>query len=183
MSAAGAGIAGGQSQSFAALELLANPTALQERINSLRAAEDSAKEQIALVGPANEILSMRSEIDSLKQAAEDALKQAHLDADALVSVASSDAALIRERAKEEAAKTVEDANSIAQDAEARRAQAAENVAVVERELTALRTRESELDEREAALQQKAEDVDRLQNELKGDRARLATARDAIEAAL
>ena len=173
--------AGGQS--MASLELLANPTALQERIDQLKQAEESANEVLALVGPANEILSMREDIENLKQAAQDALDQAQADADSIVDKAEQDAALIKDRAQAEAAQTVEQANAVAKDAEGRRAKAAENVAVVERELTAIRTREGELDEQAAALQQKAEELTSQAASLQGERARLVAARDAINAAL
>ena len=67
MSGAGAGIAGGGGDhSYAALELLANPTRLQAKLDQLKNAEESAREQIALAGPAGEILNIRAEIDGLK---------------------------------------------------------------------------------------------------------------------
>jgi hypothetical protein len=98
----GSGIAGNQgSSSFDALELLADPERLQSKIDQLRAAEEAAQKQIALAGPAGEILQIRSEIEGLKELAEVTLAGARDDANEILDKANSDAAFLRERAKEE----------------------------------------------------------------------------------
>lgn len=180
---AGAGIAGNQSQSLAALELLANPERLQAKIDQLKAAEDSAREQIALAGPASEILSIRAEIDSLKAQAEETLQDAREQAFSIVTDAEQQAQSIVDVAQQDAARTVEDANNVAKAADDQRALATTKVAEAKRELSALQAREDELAEKEAALQQKAADLADQETSLQGERAKLANARAAIEAAL
>ena len=103
MSGAGSGIAGNQGQSsFAALELLADPTRLQNKIEQLRAAEDSAREQIALAGPAGEILNIRAGIDSLKEEAEQHEQHAREECERLISEAGDASREIRQKAEREA---------------------------------------------------------------------------------
>jgi len=183
MSGAGAGIAGNQSQSFAALELLANPTQLQSKIDSLKAAEESAREQIALAGPASEILSIRAAIDEDQKAAQQAVDDALDQGEAITAEAKNQAALIVEKATQEANKLIEEAASRNEGAKLALNRAENAIAAVESDKRALQVREDELGDVEAALQQKAEELASRENELKGDRARLVTARDAINAAL
>ena len=57
------------------------------------------------------------------------------------------------------------------------------MAAVESARNDLRTREGELADAEATLQQRAEELTSRENELIGERARLAEVRDAISAVL
>jgi chromosome segregation ATPase len=184
MSGAGSGIAGNTgSSSFAALELLADPAKLQSKIDSLKAAEDAAREQITLAGPASEILQIREEIDGLKELAEDNYNGAKADAEALMSKAREDAAQIISKAHTEAAEAVEDANKVVEQAEAisSGAKTEHNAAVREREV--VEARKSEQDHRDETLQQKADALDAREQELEGEKAKLTEARELIQKAL
>jgi cell division septum initiation protein DivIVA len=183
MSGAGAGIAGGQSQSFAALELLADPQRLQSAIEAFKSAEESAREQITLAGPASEILSIRAAIDEDQKAAQEAVDDALDQADAITGEAKNQAELIVEKATQEANRLTEEAASRNEGAKLALSRAESAMAAVESEKGALQVREDELGDVEAALQQQADELASREQELKGDRARLVTARDAINAAL
>lgn len=183
MSGAGAGIAGGSGQSFDALELLANPQRLQAKIDSLKAAEESAREQIQLAGPAGEILSIRAEIDADRDAAQQALNDALDQAEAITSEAKTQAELIVDKATQEAGKQVGEAESRNAGAKLALEKAEGAIAAVESQKHALQVREDELGDAEIALQQKADELVSRENELTGEKAKLAEVRDAISAAL
>lgn len=180
----GSGIAGNQgSQSMAALELLANPQQLQAKIDSLQSAEASAREQIALAGPASEILSIRAAIDEDQKAAQKAVDDALDQAQSLVDEAKNQAELIVEKAQQEADTLTEQAASRNDGAKLALSRAENAMAAVESEKRALDVREDEIGDAEATLHQKAEELSSREHELAGEKARLATARDAINAAL
>lgn len=183
MSGAGAGIAGNQSQSFAALELLADPTRLQSKIDQLKSAEESAREQIALAGPASEIISIRAGIDADQQAAQQAVDDALDQAQSLVDEAKNQAELIVEKAQQEASTLVDQAASRNDGAKLALSRAENAMAAVESEKRALQVREDELGDVESSLHQKADDLASREQELVGAQSRLAKARDAITAAL
>ena len=183
MSGAGAGLAGGQSQSFAALELLANPSQLQAKIDQLKDAENSAREQIALAGPASEILSIRAAIDEDQAAAQQAVDTALDQAENITSEAKNQAELIVEKATQEANRLTSEAESRNEGAKLALNRAENDIAAVESEKRALQVRKDELDDVEATLHQRADELASREQELAGDRSRLATARDAINAAL
>jgi len=181
---AGSGIAGNQgSSSFAALELLADPTRLQNKIDQLKAAEESAREQITLAGPASEILSIRAAIEEDQNAAQEAVNDALGQAEAIVSEAKSQAELIVEKATQEADRMTSEAASRNNSAKLALDKAQDSIAAVESEKRALQVREDELGDVEATLQQKAEELTSRGNELTGEKARLAEVRDAISAVL
>lgn len=180
----GAGIAGGQgSQSMAALELLANPQQLQAKIDSLQSAEASAREQIALAGPASEILSIRAAIDADQAAAQQAVDAALDQAQSLVDEAKNQAELIVEKAQQEANTLTEQAASRNDGAKLALSRAENAIAAVESDKRALQVRKDELDDVEAVLHQRADELASREQELAGDKSRLAKARDAINAAL
>jgi len=184
MSGAGAGIAGNQGQSsFAALELLADPTRLQAKIDSLKAAEDSAREQIELAGPASEILSIRAEIEAHVTEAAAQEQHARDECERLIAEAGDASREIRNNAKEQVAKEVAEAESRNAGAKLALEKAEGAMASVEREKQALQVREDELGDAEATLQQKAEELVSREHELTGEKARLAEVRDAITAVL
>lgn len=177
------GIAGGQSQSFDALELLANPQRLQSKIDSLKAAEESAREQIALAGPASEILSIRASIEDDQKAAQEAVDAALDQAESITSEAKNQAELIVEKATQEANTLVDQAASRNEGAKLALNRAENAIAAVESDKRALQVRKDELDDAEATLHQKAAELASREHELIGAQSRLATARDAINAAL
>ena len=159
MNGAGAGIAGNQgSSSFAALELLADPTRLQNKIDQLKAAEESAREQIALAGPASEILSIRAAIDEDQTAAQQAVDDALDQAQAIVDEAKNQAELIVEKATQEADRLTSSAASRDDSAKLALDKAQDSIAAVESEKRALQVREDELGDAEASLHQKADDL-------------------------
>lgn len=184
MSGAGSGIAGGQgNSSFAALELLANPTQLQAKIDSLKAAEESAREQIALAGPASEILRIREEIDGLKELAESNYDGAKADAEALVEEARKNATQIVSKAQAEAAKAVNDANEVAKQAEAMSSGAKSMSAAASREREMVAVRKNEQDHRDEALQQQADALETRAQELEGEKAKFASIGELLRKAL
>lgn len=167
----------------ALMDLLADPTKFQSRLDQLKKAEDAAKEQIALAGPASEIVNLRAEVDTLKAQAQEHEQHAREECERLIAEAGEQAKRIVADAQNEAGRLIEDANSVAAEAEDRRAQAQGERNAVERDRSALKARENELDAREQTLQQRAEDLAQERQSLEGDRARLVAARDAIELAL
>jgi len=184
MSGAGSGIAGNTgSSSFAALELLADPVRLQSKIDSLKAAEDAAREQITLAGPASEIMKIRGEIDGLKELAEDNYNGAKADAEALMSQARDDAAQIISKAQAEAAEAVEDAKKVVEQADAISSGAKTEHSAAVREREVVEARKSEQDHREVTLQQKADALDTRAQELEGEKVELAEVRELIQKAL
>jgi cell division septum initiation protein DivIVA len=183
MSGAGAGLAGGQSQSFAALELLANPSQLQAKLDQLKSAEESAREQIALAGPASEILKIRAEIEDDQKAAQGGVDAALDQAENITSEAKNQAELIVEKATQEANRLTDEAASRNEGAKLALNRAENAMAAVESEKRALQVREDELGDVETSLHQRADELASREQELAGDRSRLATARDAISAAL
>tara|TARA_R110000787_G_scaffold251707_1_gene357234 strand:- start:110 stop:658 length:549 start_codon:yes stop_codon:yes gene_type:complete len=176
----GSGIAGNQgSSSFDALELLADPERLQSKIDQLRAAEEAAQKQIALAGPAGEILQIRSEIEGLKELAEVTLAGARDDANEILDKANSDAAFLRERAKEEsdaardqADNTIAGAKKLADDATAA-------MAAVESKKREVAGEIDNLNSLGESLQQKADALDERANELKGKEDQLVKVRELI----
>jgi hypothetical protein len=179
----GAGIAASSGQSFDALELLADPQRLKSKIDQLKAAEESAREQIALAGPASEILKIRAEIEDDQKAAQGAVDAALDQAESIASEAKTQAELIVEKATQEANKLIDEAASRNEGAKLALSRAENAMAAVESEKRALQVREDELGEAETLLHQKADALASREQELAGDRSRLATARDAINAAL
>ena len=150
---------GGQS-SFAALELIANPAKLQEKIDSLKSAEASAREQIELAGPASEILQIRSEIDALKEEAQKLLESAMADATEIEMTANAVAVGI-----------VKDAEDVA-DTEER--QAAENVKKAESRVSGIKTHETAVQRQVEIANQRSKDLDRREEELQQKAAALAS---------
>lgn len=180
----GAGIAGNQgSQSMAALELLADPQRLKSKIDSLKSAEETAREQIALAGPASEILSIRAAIDDEQKAAQEAINVALDQADSITEEAKNQAQLIVEKATQEENRLISEAESRNEGAKLALNRAENAMAAVESEKRALQVRKDELDDAEAVLHQKADELASREQELAGDKSRLAKARDAINAAL
>lgn len=166
-------------QSLASLELLANPDRLQQRIDAFKQSEESAREQIALAGPASEILKIRAEIGKLKADAEEALNDAHDQCEALISGANDQAEQIVDKATQQAVKLKGDAENLLQKAEALSNGAVSENAVVQREKSVLQARESELGNKEEVLQQKADALDGREQELKEMSERFAKLRDLI----
>lgn len=180
MSGAGSGIAGNQGQSsFAALELLADPTRLQNKIDQLKAAEESAREQITLAGPAGEILQIRSEIDGLKELAEVTLAGARDDANEILDKANSDASFLRERAKEEADAAREQADSTIAGAQKLADEATAAMAAVESTKREVAEKVNQLNGMSETLQQKADALDVRAEELKGKEEQLVKVRELI----
>ena len=176
----GSGIAGNQgSSSFDALELLADPTRLQAKIDQLRAAEEAAQEQIALAGPASEILQIRSEIEGLKELAEVTLAGARDDANEILDKANSDAAFLRERAKEESDAAREQADNTIAGAKKLADEAEAAMAAVESKKRDVAAGIDNLNSLGIELQQKADALDTRANELKGKEEQLVKVRELI----
>jgi len=176
----GSGIAGSQGQSsFAALELLADPSRLQSKIASLKAAEESAREQINLAGPAGEILQIRSEIDALKAEAETTLANARDDANEILDKANSDASFLRERAKSEADEAREQADNTIAGAKKLADEAGSAMAAVESERRKVAVEIDKLNSYGEALQQKADALDLRAEELKGKEEQFVKVRELI----
>lgn len=165
--------------SLAALELMADPERLKERIAQLKAAEDSANEVIALAGPASEILSMREQIDSLHAQAEETVDKAKEHAFPIVTDAEEQAQLIVEKAQQEAGRTVEEANSIAVDAQEQAVKARNAQAELQRDRDELAAAERQNKAQEESLQQIAAKLAEREQELEGEKSKLAAVRVAI----
>ena len=161
------------------MELLADPTRLQAKIDSLRAAEEAAVKQITLAGPASEILQIRSEIDGLKELAEVTLAGARDDANEILDKANSDAAFLRERAKEEADTAREMADNTIAGAKKLADDATAAMAAVESKKRDVAAGIDNLNSLGIELQQKADALDTRANELKGKEEQLVKVRELI----
>lgn len=180
MSGAGAGIAGGQGQqSMAALELLAHPGKLQARIASFKAAEEAAREQIALAGPASEIVQIRGEIDALKEEAQKLLDDAMNEADEIVAAAGTTASEMVADAEADASSIAQATAEAVERAEARVSGIKTHETAVQRQIEVANLRAAELDRVESTLQQKADDLGTREQELDGEREKLAEVRELI----
>jgi len=173
------GIDGSQSSSFAALELLADPTKLQQKIDSLKQAEENAREQIALAGPASEILQIRSEIGALKEEAEQTLGSARDDANEILDKANSDASFLRERADEEARAAREQADDTIAGAKKLADEATAAMAAVESTKRDVAAEIERINGIGQTLQQKADALDVRAEELKGKEEQLVKVRELI----
>ncbi len=173
------GIDGSQSSSFAALELLADPAKLQAKIDSLKAAEENAREQIALAGPASEILKIRADIDADREEAELALINAHAEAERLVAEASESARTIVAKANEQAAELNAQADEINGIAAGNLATSNVAAAAVEADNKKVAVRVEQLNGVEESLQQKADALEMRAQELAGEKEKLAEVRELI----
>lgn len=181
---AGSGIAGSQGQSsFAALELLANPTQLQNKIDQLKAAEESAREQVALAGPASEILQIRGEIDGLKELAEDNYNGAKADAEVLLETAREEAAQIVANAQAEAGRVTAAIEVRASSSEEAHNQAMAALASAEKETRFLAQRADQLSNEREELDQREATLDSLNSELLQEKSQLASIREQISSVL
>ena len=173
------GIDGRTSSSFDALELLANPTRLQAKIDSLKAAETSARAQIELAGPASEILKIRAEIDAIKEETSETLLQARAQVEALIQEAREDALKTVKDARQSADEILAGAEKKVKEAEAisRGAKTEHNAVVIQME--SVKSQRADLDSREAALQQKADALASREQELEGEKDKLAQVRELI----
>ena len=180
MSGAGSGIAGGQGQSsFAALELLADPQKLQNKIAQLKAAEESAREQITLAGPASEILKIRAEIDGLKELAADALKGAKADAAEIVEEAKNEAMEILADAEAEASRVGIAAAERAAKTEEAHKEAAEVLAGNKKVTADLVQREKTLNDDQAKVDAAVADIESRESLLLQEKSKLASVREYI----
>lgn len=181
---AGSGIAGNQgSSSFAALELLANPSQLQAKIDQLKAAEESARKQIDLAGPASEILQMRADIDGLKELAEDNYNGAKADAESLVERAREEAAQIVADAKADAERVSTAIQARAVESENAQNEAMATLAAAKKEETFLAQRAGQLSNERGALDVREADLDSLNSELLQEKSQLASIREQINSVL
>lgn len=172
-----------QGTSFAALELLADPAKLQQKIDALKAAEESAREQITLAGPASEILKIRAEIDGLKEQAEAHEQHAREECERLIAEAGDAAANIRAKAEQEKKALLAEAEEKLKKAEAVRSGAQSEAGLVKREKEVVAARKSELDHTAESLQQKAEALEQRVQELEGEKEKLAEVRELIHKVL
>ncbi len=165
------------------LRLLANPDLLQKRIDQLDAATAKAQAVIDRVGPIEDLEKVRAQADAELAKQKEITKEAHEECERLISEANEQATQIRERADVSASETVSKANSLAKQAEAISAGAKQEASVANREMTVLSARKSEYDHKDTALQQRADALDIQEQELTGEKTRLADLRDLIQKAL
>jgi len=170
MSIAAGNIMGGSSSSLSALELLADPKKLQGRIDALKQAEESARVQIDLAGPASEIVAMRAEIDGLREEAQTELDKAMAEADSIVMTANEVSVGIVADANEDADKIESTADEKIRLAEARVSGIKTHETAVQRQIEVANKRASDLDRMEKSLQQKADELEERAQELDGEAA-------------
>jgi vacuolar-type H+-ATPase subunit H len=165
------------------LRLLADPDLLNKRIGELETAQKNAQNVIDRVGPIEDLERARAQADEDQKAAQQALDDALEQADAITGEAKNQAELIVEKATQEANKLTEEVASRNEGAKLALNRAENAMATVESEKRALQVRKDELDDVEAVLHQRADELASREQELAGDKSRLAKARDAINAAL
>lgn len=165
------------------LRLLANPELLQKRIDQLDAATVKAQAVIDRVGPIEDLEKVRAQADAELAKQKEVTKEAHEECERLIAEAGVSAAQIVSKATAEAAETVDSAHSVAKQAEAMSAGAKNVSAAANREREVVEARKSELDHKDTALQQRADALDIQEQELTGEKTRLADLRDLIQKAL
>ncbi len=165
------------SASLDVLSLIADPSKFSAKLNEFKAAKAAADESIALVGPAQEILSMRDQLKAELAAAQAALAQAERDAERRIAEATAQAARILAQAEADAGvakATLESAQE--QAAELRKQAAAELTLASQERETAQSMRE--------ANEQRGRYLDDLRMQTETERAGLqaqrATLRQVIE---
>jgi len=166
--------------SMSTLELLADPERLANHIGQLKTAEESARSQIALAGPASEILQLREKTGQLHDEAVETLSAAHGEAQTIVEQAQSEA----EQIIDDAARVAKDIDSkiqrratlseeVHQEAQRKLAKANTELGFLDQRARNLSNEREELDEREA-------DLDNLNTQLLQEKSKLATVREQIE---
>jgi len=180
MSISAGSIMGGSSSSLTALELLADPKKLQGRIDALKQAEESAREQINLAGPASEIVAIRAEIDILKEEAEKEAEELVSKANGIVKDANLAARQMVSDAEDDSDRIVSGAGEAVKQAEARVAGIKTHETAVQRQIEVANKRASDLDRMEESLQQKADELDTRAQELDGEADQFAKIRELIE---
>jgi len=183
MSISAKDISGGSAGQMDALLLLANPEKLKQRIEAFNSAESAAKEQIELAGPASEIVSIRGEIDNLKDEAEKVLYDATEASDKIIADAGVIADGIISEAESDSDNLEKAAVENVKKAEARISGIKAHESAVQRQVEVAGRRSSELDQLESTLQQKADDLDVREQELDGEKEKLAEVRELINLAL
>jgi cell division septum initiation protein DivIVA len=168
---------------MAALELLANPEKLQKKLDSLEKAEKSAKAQIALAGPASEILKIRSQIDAELAEAHEERNKAHADVAKAIEDARVSADKLLAEAHEKAERIVMDAQDQLDLAESRRKEADEKLGAVKAEAEALRQRTLKLDAWRDELSGKSDDLAPRETELEQRKVKFATVQEQIASLL
>jgi hypothetical protein len=119
-------VSGGQLSDFLAIaSVLADPARVAEEYQKLEKAKQEAQEIIKLVGPANEIMAMRSDAEKLHNAAQTALDDAETFSKKMKGDAQIQAADIVSKAQEKAAEIVTAAEEKMQDVIAAEAKAIE----------------------------------------------------------
>lgn len=166
--------------SFAALELLANPARLTEKINQLKAAEESAHEQITLAGPASEILKIREAIDADREEAAQAVQDANGVAEDIRSAAVKEAQGIVNAAEEEAERISSEIKSRAANSEAAGKEAADVLAEAKKEAAYQDERAENLSNDRELMIQAESALEERESILLQEKSKLATVREHIE---
>lgn len=161
------------------MDLLADPTKLQARLDQLKRAEDSAKEQIALAGSASEIVQLRAEIEQLHQQAKDAVANAQVEGEAIITEANQEAANVVADAEAEASQIKQAAEDEKQRADTMLSDARAEATAVSRDRNALSARTTQCDQHEKQLQQRADALDIQEQELTEEKSKLARVRELI----
>lgn len=151
---------------MATLKLLADPEEMQRRYAALQTAEARAKEVIALVGPAEEIVAMRKQIAEDLEGAKTALGEARMQAGIIVDDARRKVQAIEAEIAEK--QKAADADVALYKAEAK---AARDAALAS---------QAELKRLQAEYQGKLADVDNLKTQLEHEKEALVTSRVAFE---
>jgi len=163
---------------FSELQLLSDPAKLKARIDSLEAAQKSADEAVALVGPANEIAQMRAQAEQALSKARETLDRAEAEAEKLLESAHSEAAAIlgdaqsrsdainaeSESVKAESKSTLADAKRILADATRKDVASDDRNSDLNRLSDSLAQEASVLQEGQAALTLRTEHVNSLTTE-------------------
>lgn len=172
----GISMGGGNSSSdqlFNMLKLLSDSSALQAEYTRLDGARKSAQAVIDLVAPASEILTIRGEIDALEQQAQNALDAAKLEATQIVSDAQAQRQKLIDEGNKLHANALDQASKFTEDANA-------HLATAKQIEDANKSRAVELDNREAALNHRNDELQALESSLNERTAQQAETQAALE---
>lgn len=168
---------------MAALELLANPDQLQRKLDQFKAAEEKAQELIELAGPADQILTIRSEIDADRTAAAEYLNKANEDAKRIMNDAEDQVRDMIQRAQTQADAIRAEAEQSRVGIAALEQKAGEALADADNAKAEADRLATEAKAFEGMLSKRAATLKALETELLQEKSKLATVREQIATAL
>jgi hypothetical protein len=182
---AGGDMAGGGGGDFIRVPrfILEDSPQLAKKLKGFEDAQERANEALALVGEAEAIPRLRAQVEQELNEAEEAHAHTRAECERLISEASEAARSKVEGADVTAKELVRQAEAKLAQAEASRLGAKTLENANKHDMEILVARKSEYDHKDEALQQRADALAKQEQELTGEKTRIAELRDLISKAL